>query len=52
MVTDFSRTMLNLYSHYEKGVLPFTGGLLNQPHAFYESMIIINNYLAETNKHD
>ena len=50
MITEFSRTMLNLYSHYEKGVLPFNGGLLNQPHAFYQAMLVINNYLAEIEK--
>lgn len=34
---------LRLYDHYENGVLPFSGGLLEQPNNYLEAMDIIRS---------
>lgn len=45
MVTNFSRVMLDMYGHYEKGYLPAGGGMLDQPNAFVEAMQIIDGQM-------
>ena len=41
MVDDFSVHLLGLYGHYKSGVLPFAGGIFDQPRIFGEAMRII-----------
>lgn len=43
MVTDESRQMMRLYSHYKNGALPFAGGILDQPEAFSDAMAVIDS---------
>ncbi len=38
LITDQSHEILNLYNHYQKGLLPFGGGLYDQP-ALYKKMM-------------
>lgn len=47
MITDESRQMLQLFTHYKNGVLPFSGGILDQPAAFGEAMALVE---VQTNK--
>lgn len=46
MVTETSRTLLELYAHYKAGFLPFAGGLLDQPAAFSDAMTVIGGQIA------
>lgn len=41
MITPTSHAMLRLYRHYQNRILPFGGGLLEQPHYFIRAMDII-----------
>ena len=47
MVDDFSRYLLDLYNWFDAKILPFAGGILDQPYFFIESMKIIKGYLLE-----
>jgi len=47
MITEFSYQMLNLFGHYQSHVLPLSGGVLEQPNIYTESMRVIDNH---TNK--
>lgn len=47
MVTDFSTTMLNLFQHYQNKLLPFSGGIYDQPNAYQQAIGIIDAYIAE-----
>ena len=38
MVTAFSAAMLRLHPHFERGVMPVAGGLLDQPNIVVEAM--------------
>lgn len=42
MITPLSHQFLKLYSHYKNKLLPFTGGLYDQPAAYIEAMEIID----------
>ncbi len=46
-IRPFERQMLALHTHYKNGLLPFSGGLLDQPHIFSEAMLIIEQVFAE-----
>lgn len=47
MIEEESRDMLKLYSHYKAGHLPFSGGILDQPAAFGDAMVIIESASAK-----
>ena len=38
MITPQSEFLLRLYRHYKAGILPYAGGLLDQPHFYAEAM--------------
>jgi len=46
LITDASWSWLRLHRFYARGLLPFAGGLLDQPNTFLESMEVIDG--AET----
>lgn len=37
--------MVSLYSHYQNNILPFSGGLLDQPNYFVDAMSVIRGAL-------
>lgn len=41
MITPASRFLVRLYRHYKERILPFAGGLLDQPHLYAEAMEIL-----------
>lgn len=41
MITDESRYYLNLHVHYRNNILPFSGGILEQPNIYMKAMEII-----------
>jgi len=41
MITPQSRFLLRMYQHYKAGILPLSGGLLEQPHYYAEAMEFI-----------
>ncbi len=47
MVTPASRFLLRLYRHYDKRLLPYGGGLLDQPNYYLEAMEIIETTLND-----
>ena len=44
MITGETRSMLKLHAHYKNGILPISGGILDQPAAYVEAMNIIESY--------
>lgn len=45
MLTDFTSAMLDLYGHYQNQILPFSGGIYEQPNAFQQAMNILDGYI-------
>lgn len=45
MVTPKSNMLLRLYRHYQNNVLPFAGGILEQPAQYMRAMEIIEGAL-------
>jgi hypothetical protein len=43
MVTEESWLFLRLYQHYKNGILPFPGGLLEQPHVYLKAMELLDH---------
>ncbi len=43
MISQESYGLLKLYDHYTNGVMPFAGGLLNQPNLFMDAMTHIGH---------
>ena len=41
MINECSALMIRLYSHYKNGLLPYGGGIFEQPNKFMRSMEII-----------
>ena len=41
LVTRDANALLSLYTHYKNRLLPFDGGLLNQPHFYIAAMELI-----------
>lgn len=39
--------IINLYHQYEKGIMPYEGGLLNQPAKFVDLMDLVHNLIEE-----
>lgn len=50
MVEDGSRQLLSLFQHYKNGLLPFAGGILDQPAAFGEAMNLIESKIEKANR--
>lgn len=46
MITPFSDELMRLYGHYKNHVLPFSGGLYDQPAAYLEAMQVIDVHQA------
>lgn len=42
MITPESYFLLRLHSHYKQGLLPYAGGLLEQPNFYLEAMEILS----------
>jgi hypothetical protein len=42
MITPASRFLLRLHTHYREGVLPYKGGLLEQPNYYAEAMEVLS----------
>ena len=45
-VSARSHFMLQLYRHYRNGVLPVSGGLLDQPFAYFSAMTTIEEWMT------
>ena len=43
MVTDKSWSYLSLYRHYKNNILPFSGGILDQPYKYRAAMELISS---------
>lgn len=43
MITPFSWFMVELYGHYQNRLLPFAGGILEQPNIYLEAMKILES---------
>jgi hypothetical protein len=43
MITSQSQRWVSLFSHYKNHILPFSGGLLEQPAAYQEAMQVIES---------
>jgi hypothetical protein len=46
MITDQSRFLLRMHTHYENRVLPYQGGILDQPNYYIEAMEVIGERVA------
>lgn len=44
MVDDDSIELRRLYVHYKNGLLPFDGGLLDQPDYYLQAMELLESY--------
>lgn len=44
LITPYSRFFMDLYRHYKNGVLPVSGGLLDQPYSYFRAMTIIDRW--------
>lgn len=52
MVTNESAEMIKLYSHYKNNILPYQGGLLDQPAFYKRCMEVLDSAFAEKQKED
>ena len=48
LVTTTSWDWMRLHHFYKRGVLPFSGGLLEQPNRFLEAMEVLDHAEAES----
>jgi len=44
LVSEQSRSLLRLHAHYKRNILPFAGGLMDQPQAYLQAMELLNGY--------
>ena len=51
MVSEASHTLIKLYGHYKQQILPFAGGILEQPHYYIQAMEIIDAAVNDGNTH-
>lgn len=49
MVTEGSKFMLRLYRHYQNNILPFGGGILDQPNIYVQAMELIDGFKSHGN---
>jgi len=47
LITQQSIFLLRLHKHYENGMLPYSGGLLDQSAVFIEAMEVIGDALQK-----
>lgn len=47
LVTPKSATLLRLYRHYQNRLLPFAGGILDQPAQYQQAMELIEGALND-----
>lgn len=47
MVTEESREVLGMYRHYKNGLLPFGGGVMDQPAAFSAAMLVVDSAVSK-----
>lgn len=47
MVEPWALSLVQLYRHYKNSVLPFTGGLYDQPNYYLEAMDLIGNVILD-----
>lgn len=52
MITEESRQLMKAYAHYKNQLLPFAGGMLDQPAIFGEAMELIDNQVARLQAQD
>lgn len=43
MITEDSRALMQLFTHYKNGFMPFAGGVYDQPAVFGEAMALIES---------
>lgn len=48
LVTPTSWEFLRLYKHYKQGVMPYAGGLLDQPSRFVDAMEVIDGQISQS----
>lgn len=46
-ITDQSLELIKLHNHYRQGVLPWSGGLYEQPKGYLDAMEIIESNLLK-----
>jgi hypothetical protein len=49
MVTATHHQLLRLHKHYKNGLLPLSGGVLDQPNIYLEAMELIDGVLSDGN---
>ncbi len=49
MVTSKSLGFLKMYTHYKNRLLPYSGGILDQPYSYIRAMEIIESELGSSN---
>jgi hypothetical protein len=50
LIRPRSRYWLDLYPHYKNGVMPISGGLLDQPNSFLMAMRVIDQWVAKSGR--
>lgn len=50
MIEEGSRHLIAQYQHYKNGLLPYAGGMLDQPAAFSEAMNLIESRIEESSR--
>jgi len=45
MVTAQSVSFIDLFLHYRNNILPFAGGILDQPNGYMQAMQTIDTYI-------
>lgn len=47
---NFFASMINYYPKYKDGILPFAGGMYDQPSKFVDLMDLVHNLISENNE--
>lgn len=47
LIGAFELELLELYGHYKNKILPFSGGILEQPHVYAKCMLLIEAVYSE-----
>lgn len=47
LVSDKSMSLLLLHQHYRNAILPYAGGIYDQPNIYIEAMAIIDSRVAK-----
>lgn len=46
LITDGTRRMMSLYTHYKNGYLPASGGIMEQTAYFYQAVEILDSWVS------